>query len=84
MSSPIIALPKPLATDWLTKLEIIDNEKIPIAKYSHGPNLKATFAMAGAMKISITVLKIPPMNELTIPTPKAFPASPRNAIGEPS
>ena len=62
----------------------MDNPKIASAKYSGGPNLYAILAKVGAKIINTIRDSIPPTTLDTAAIPKALPASPFCAIGNPS
>jgi hypothetical protein len=50
------------------------------AKYSGGPNERATFTSGTATSIRRTTLTVPAMKEPKAAMPRAFPALPCNAI----
>ena len=57
---------------------------IPMAKYSHAPNIRDTLANIGAMTTRHTALIVPPIREENTPIVRASFARPAFAMGEPS
>ena len=62
----------------------IDRPNTVSAKYSGGPKAYATFASRGAAKIRMISEKMPPITLDTAAMPRARPASPFCAMGNPS
>ena len=74
----------PLAIEPEDSVAISVSEKTAMAKYSCGPKDSATCASHGAMNISAAIEIMVPMNEKTMPAPRALPPSPFSIIGPPS
>ena len=66
------------------RIATIVRAKKQIPKFSAGVNFSATSASSGAQKVRMRKEKMEPIAENTIPTPRAFIASPFFAIGCPS
>src|SRR5699024_302054 len=71
----------PLTREPSDKLDINVKANIVIAKYSNGPNSRATLANGGESNISIIILIKPPANDEMMERPSALPAWPFCAIG---
>ena len=81
---PIPAAINPLKMDPFEREAIRVIAQKQSEKYSHGPKVRAKFAMIGERTVARRIENTEPMKEAVIPIPKAFPASPFFVIGYPS
>lgn len=71
---PMMPVIRPLTRFSSDRVMINVREKTVMEKYSQGPNLMAMLARAGEIPTRASRLRMVPIKENTMPTPRALPA----------